>query len=351
MRHSQGITVQRAILHLVDPKTEGGYVLSERELPLKSQAEFAAYLADHVEESLHDPAARAASFDRTKLDAALLPICTGLLVGRAPFVKGSCDIASHLHTLISNDKRISSGTLAVCSYTAKSLPDAGRFLAILKLDPSQGFQHAVASDRKGHRYVTVKRIDNAVPSAGKRLQKCAFIRHVADHDATYDMVILDSQKRGSLEPAQFFTTDFLAARLYADPETLTRTFYLQAVAALNEIRHDLGPVKAERVKKAIDNAVHAEHVNIEEWVEGLRINQAAKAHMKTRIVPAIPDAVFSTDEAIAEKLTRKRVLKGAYGLKISVNAPQFDQVIVKQTKREGYTELVIHATDLQEVLR
>lgn len=74
-------------------------------------------------------------------------------------------------------------------------------------------------------------------------------------------------------------------------------------------------------------------------------------HLKAKIVQAVPDAVFSTDEAIAEKLTRKRVLKGAYGLKITVNTPQFDQVIVSQTKKDGYTELVIHATDLHEVLK
>lgn len=351
MRHSDGIQIQRAIVHLINPKATGGFVLSERELPLPSHGDFKEYLEGHIEKSLHDPAARAARFVRPGNGAVVFPICTGFLLGKCKFVAGSRDIATYMHSLVLKDKRISAGTLAVCTYKVDNKPDVDSFLAILKLDPSRVFQPAFVKDDKGRTYVTVQKIDDAVPSAGERLQKCAFIRHVDDGAADYDMMILDLQKRGSDEPAQFFTTDFLAAQLMADAQTLTKDFYLRATTALSEIRDEIGPAKADKVRKAIDAAVHSAQVNVEEWIDGLRISKKAKGHLRSEITATIPDPVFDTDETIADKLTRKRVLKGKYDLKISVSAAYYDKVVVKETQKDGYTELVIHATDLHEVLR
>ncbi len=345
MRQSEGVKVRQAIMHLVDAKKAGGYVLSERELPFGAQDEFIAYLEDHIHGSLHDPAARAARFDRSRVNSVVRPLSTELLLGRCDFVEASRKIASHLYSLLSNDKRISSGLLAVCSYEAEASSKPGQFLALLKLDPAKAFQPAVASDDEGKKYVGAKKIDNTVP---EKLQKCAFIRHVADGNGDYEMMLLDLQKRGTPEPAHFFTTDFLAAELYADPQTLTKTFYVQAMVALEDLRQELGPDKTEKLKKAIDAAVHSEEITIEDWIKGLRVSQAAKTHMRTKVASAIPDPVFSTDEAIADKLTRKRVLKGDFGFRLTVNRTHFDQVVVKQTPKDGYTELVIHAANLHE---
>jgi len=352
MRQTQGVTLEAAIAHLVNPRKPNGYVLSERALPLGSQQHLTNYLAEHIQNSLTDPAATAARFDRAN-GGKLHKACSTLLDKKASFVKQSVIVAEELHAIISADQRVSPGALVVCTYKAANI-SATRFIAILKLDPSEVFQPQTKTDSKGRKYVAFKEISNVIPTTGERLQKCAFIRKLASGSTDYDMMLLDLQKSGSKEPARFFQRDFLGAIPFGDAQTLTKDFYLAAIKGLNEIRSDIDQKEYEQVRKAIDVAVNSTSVDVDDWLKKLKLKKKPKASLADVINPATPNRSFHTDPKWAQKVTQRRVLKGDHGLRLSIESQFFDQVIkkVKKTGPNGdYWELVINTSDLEEVAR
>lgn len=352
MRHTQGVTLEAAIAHLVNPRKPNGYVLSERALPLGSQQQLSKYLAEHIQNSLADPAASAARFDQGN-NGKLLKACSTLLEKKSSFVKQSVTIAEELHAIISADQRISPGALVVSTYKATNMA-ASRFLAILKLDPSEVFQPLTKTDSIGRKYVAFKEISNVIPTTGERLQKCAFIKTVASGSDDYDMMLLDLQKSGSKEPARFFQRDFLGAVPFGDAQTLTKDFYLAAIKGLNDIKADIDQGDYEQVRKAIDVAVTSTVVDVDDWLNKLKLKKKYKDRVAEAINPATPNRSFHTDPKWAKKLTQRRVLKGDHGLRLSVESQFFDR-IVKKRRQSGpngdYWELVIRTTDLEEVAR
>lgn len=352
MRQTEGVTLESAIAHLVNPRTANGYVLSERALPLGSQQHLSTYFAEHIQNSLADPSATAARFDQAN-GGALLKACSNLLDKKSGFVKQSVTIAQELHSIISADQRISPGALVVCTYKAANKSDP-RFLAILKLDPSEVFQPMTKTDSAGRKYVTFKEIHNVIPTTGERLQKCAFIRKLPSGSTDYDMMLLDLQKRGSKEPARFFQRDFLGAIPFGDAQTLTKEFYLAAIKGLNDIRSLVDAKEFEQVRKAIDVAVNSTSVDVDDWLKKLKLKKKPKDRLAAVVDPATPNRSFHTDPKWAQRLTRRRVLKGDHGLRLSVEAQFFDQVVTKEKKSDAngdYWELVIRTTDLEEVAK
>src|SRR5437016_6049626 len=97
MRYATDIAVERAIVHIVDPRQSP--VLSERTLPLDANARLAAYFSDHITISLRDSIARAARF--VDLDAGVAAgLCAGVFADQSCFVEVSRKLAIHLHDVV-----------------------------------------------------------------------------------------------------------------------------------------------------------------------------------------------------------------------------------------------------------
>ena len=96
MRYATDIQLDQLIVHILNPWQPNGFVLSERTLPLDSNQRLVDYFAAHIQNSLQDPAAKAARF--VALDGeAVSGICKVLLNGGLDMVEGSRLLAERLY--------------------------------------------------------------------------------------------------------------------------------------------------------------------------------------------------------------------------------------------------------------
>ncbi len=344
MKNVSTVSITHAIIHLVDPSKEEP-VLSDRPLLLAPDSEIRAYFEDHIRNSLHDTAARTASF---KDDSQLKGLSDTILGYPSKFVETSKKIAQHLFD--SSDKRISNGAVAICLYTSPEFAEVKRFIAILKLDHSDGFSPVPKKEKDGI-FVDFKKIKDVVPSKREKLLKCAFIRPRSDADlATYDMVVLDRQTSSTNEPALFFVEKFLGAEYFATSTDLTRKFYVNSVNTVNLLRDTIGEEKSEYVRKAIDVAMRGESIDTELWVSNLSIAKVAKETLKKALDDQLHDSSFEVDEAVAAKLVKKRVFK-APGLRMTIDADAYDSIVFSTTKENGYIQLVLRVPELVEIAK
>jgi hypothetical protein len=356
MRYATDIQLDQLIVHMLDPWHPDGFVLSERTLPLDREQHLADYFVAHIQNSLQDPAARAARF--AALDDEAAPgVCKALLDGSLNLVEGSRRLAQRLYEIIAGDRRISAGDLAVCTYRAGNRPHVPRYLALLKIDPSEVFRHKTERDPQGNLYVSFEIETDVMPTTREKLQKCAFVQPL-DPRPEYDMMLLDRQTRQPvpLPVARFFAKDFLGAQLALDARQRTDTLYRNLVSAHNQLRPRLRPQEDESLRQAIDGVVTSAFINVDTWLEALPLPEDQKERIDQVISQELPDREFEIDTTYARHLVRKRRFRGDHGLRVEVSAERYNQVIfsVERVEEPGgppYYRIVIHTENWEEVPR
>lgn len=344
MKQLESVKIQSAIVHLVD-SVKSELTLSSRSLAVGKGSDLAEYFQDHIKNSLSNPSARTATFASESL---FEPIAKKAISSPSKFIETSKEIATHLYE--SSDKRISSGAVAICLYSSPQEPKVTRFLAVLKLDPADGFHPVEKTDAKGDVWVEFKKVKDVVPSKNEKLLKCAFIRPRPKNVAMdYDMVVLDRQSAGKTsEPAKFFMQKFLGAEHFGDASDMTKKFYSTGVKTVEMLRPALGNQKAENIRKSIDAALTGKKVDIAQWVGNLSIAQASKDTITEALSNVIPDGSFDVDENVAKAMVKKRSFR-AHGFQMSIDADEYDDIVKNRTKKNGYDEIILHVPDLKEV--
>lgn len=356
MRYATDIQLDQLIVHILDPWRPSGVVLSERALPLDGNPRLVDYFVTHIQNSLQDPAAKAARFVALDNEVAS-GVCKALLDDSLDLVGGSRRLAQRLYRIIAGDRRISAGDLAVCFYRAGNQPHVPRYLALLKIDPSEVFRHKTERDPQGNLYVSFEIETDVMPTAREKLQKCAFVQPLAPRPE-YDMMLLDRQVRPSVPRpvARFFAEDFLGAQLALDARQRTDRLYRGLVSAHNRLRPDLRPQDDESLRQAIDSAVTSSFINIDTWLEALPLPEESKQQIEQVVSQELPDREFEIDTTYAQQLTRKRRFRGDHGLRVEVSAERYNQVIrsverVEEPEAPPYYRIVIHTEKWEEVLR
>ena len=356
MRYATDIQLEQLIVHILDPWRTDGLLLSERTLPLDSDRHLVDYFTAHIQNSLQDPAARAARFAAVD-DVEASGACKAMLEGGLELVQGSRWLAERLYTILANDRRVAPGDLAVGFYRAGNRPHVPRYLALLKIDPSAVFRHTAERDAQGRLYVGFRIETDVLPTARERLQKCAFVQPL-DPRPDYDLMLLDRQLRppGPLPVARFFIEQFLGAQLALDPRQRTDRLYRGLVSAHNRLRAELRPQEDEALRQAIEGAVTSATINLDAWLAALPLPEACKAQIEQVVAQELPDREFEIDTTYAQGLTRKRRFRGDYGLRVDVSAERYDQVIrsvewVETPDAPPHYRIVIHTEKWEEVPR
>jgi hypothetical protein len=340
------IQIESVILHLLNPQKDAP-VCSQRPLQITDPRIF-EYFTKHIASSQSAPKIREARFQ--SLDGPSAAACRGILEGKTDLVAGSQALARSLFGILKADqKRISRGDLAVCLYQNE---DAERRLALLKIDPVEGFRHAVKKER-GETYVEVEIDPDLMPSTSQELQKCAFVRLRDAKSPEPDMMLLDLQGREE-KVAQFFTRTFLGAELMEDPRVTTRQAAKAAIDIENEllslgewgepVRHEVRAVfagPAARLTKP--------------WVGKLPVSKEAQEKVEARLAKEqVLDKTLPIDGNLLAKLNEKAKYQGSYGLKIEVLEKNHDDVIhsIELKRRKAgadYFEIVIRTPTLTRV--
>ncbi|AFY97198.1 nucleoid-associated protein [Chamaesiphon minutus] len=353
MRDSAGIKLEQAILHIVDSREANGLTLSELCIDLGASENLSMmsdYFARHIQNSLKDPTTKAAKFKtNTFQDGDIAQLCYDLIHGGLDFIVGSQKIARSLKELIEKDKRIALGNLAMCSYRADNYENR-KFIALIKLDPSDAFRPIVKNDKSGKKYIGFELERGMMPTTKEKLQKCVFVQSLEPRHGDYDMMLLDRQTEQ--EPAQFFTQDFLKADLALDDRERTKRYYTAMNAAINELRTipEITSEQNDAVHSIFNSAIKQTKVDIESTIDSLPLNDLYK-QIVTDKFKNLPDREFSPDSQYVKTLRKKVRFKGDRGLFISVNREDLSQIIKNVKKPDSnsdFYEIVLRTKTWKE---
>ena len=345
------LRIRRVIAHLIDPRRRNGYRLSERELPVTYDNDSIEFLERELHRIHVDSTASGATFingRRNTVSAA----ARRLQKRPEDLVQQSIQIAEHLHGIVDADKRISGAVLVVCLYSVRVGEIADRYLGVLKLDPSRVFRPAVRTDDKGASFVTLESLGNVLPATGDRLQKGASI--ALDARGNDELRIVDNQRSQTEEPAKFFTTEFLGARVLGTTEELLRQFVEAVVESANEIRERVSHLQAEKAIRAMENAMRSKRkLHWSEWIETARLSAASKSILNERLGNALSDDEVVIDNETTEELLHLRTFAGR-GYRCSVERDFIGATIaegptlIEDPERGPLTELVLMAKNARE---
>lgn len=323
MRDCGSVFIDQIIIHILDTRDGGmGFVASQRELSLEGNDALREYFTSHIETSIGHGAATAARF-RSIIDSETSGLCAALHSGSGSFVQVSQQISERLYQIMENDGRTKEGDLAICFYRAENFEDR-RYLALLKIDPSEVFQHAVRTDEAGMRFVTYILEPSAFTH--EKLQKSAFIRSLEPRHSEYDMILLDRQvsDKRRRDVAQYFARDFLGAKNAYDAYDRSGQLY----DALLDIRGLLElPEEQAALDTHIESILQSRQFDAEAWLSSLPFEEETTERIRQPFYEALPDRTFEIDRTFVEKLRKKRIFRGEYDLKVRVDADHVDDVI------------------------
>lgn len=356
MRNATDIQLTEAILHIVNPSRPEGLVLSERSLPLEGNDRIVEYFVAHIAHSLADSAAIAARFVDLQPDT-VSGVCQDLVHGVTDLTTGSRRLAERLFEVVSGDERISRGDLAVCLYQAIVDGEPGRFLALLKIDPSDVYRHKTVHDAQGRLFVTFEEEKDVLPTTREKLQKCAFVRPLEPRPVDYDMILLDRQQRAVTvrTVARFFTETFLAAQEAQDASRRTRNLCLGLYSARSRIGCELNEGQLTDFDDAVSSALSGARINLDEWYPTLPLPEPVVRQIDQVVSERLPDRAFELDPNEARRRQAKRRFRGDYGLVFEVPAEHYRDVVVDEgTVEQGgkvVHRIVIHTERWREEAR
>jgi hypothetical protein len=355
MRDALDVHVERAIVHVVNHR-EKKPVCSQADLPLQSEPEFQKYLDDQVKNVLSDSETRAAKFV-PEGDSTSASLCYDILGGKRQLVDASQQLAQRLFDAMGTDARIAPGSLIVCLYTATN-HRAKRFLALIKIDPSEALVQKIARDPRGRRIVSFSISADVMPTARERLQKAALIQPKR-RENDYDLLLLDRQVAKAA--ANFFAKGFLNAAPALDASARTERFYIGAQIAYNRLTQPpslLTPEQADVLRQQIDAALRTETIDVTDWIDNLILPVEAKSVIKEEITRQLPaDRQFDVDAEYAQKkLIHKYRFRGDLGVLLEVEAEHYEKVItnridIQRPDNTVVTQLTLEVPNLRWVKR
>ncbi len=356
MRGLTDIQVRSLIVHVLDAKSTTRLVKSWRPVPIAPNDRVSQYFAKHITSSMSDVRAMAAVF-RSLTDGDISRICGGLLDGNVDLVSGSHLIADRLYEIMARDKRIASGDLAVCTFTAGNPPSPVDYLALLKLDPSLAVWHRTEYDAEGRPYVTFEVADNVLPTVTERLQKCAFVRQLAPR-GEFDLLVLDDQigERPGENVARFFLHEFLDAMPLLDPEIATDRLISALRVGQREVRRLLSDEQRSDLELITRAALRRVSVNLDDLVETLPIPAEAKTKFDEVLRRDVADRVITIDASVVNAQLPKRKFRGTGGLRIDIPADLYPTMFEGATTHvdehgNEYIKVVLHTQLWEEITK
>ncbi|MGF1467125.1 MAG: nucleoid-associated protein [Sandaracinaceae bacterium] len=317
LRSYADLRVEAAVVHLVNPRV-GRLALSQAELALDDGV--GDFLRTHVRRGLDDARASAARF---LAGSAAGELCRKMLASRASFVAHSVRLARRLYGSSEDDQRISDGTLAVVRLAS----DRGRLVALLKLDPLDGYRAVETEDAKGRARIQLVLEPDILPSVRERLQKCAFVRAPEGDD--YPMLVVDQQRPGETV-SDFFLHRFLEAELVLDAPARTRALYRVLTNAKNEVTAELPSDAAAQLDQYLDGQVVSDRVNVDQLVAGLPVEPRIRDRFRERLDDELPDRDFELDPPTARKFVKQKRFEGDNNLRLTVPSEFYEEMVTEQ---------------------
>ena len=325
------VRVERVIVHLINHLKQQ-LTHSEEELPINSNLELREYFGDQVQNAINDQQITSARFSPNGNQATIQEIYK--ILNHSPsFVSSSKVLADLLMKAMGTDGRIKpeSATVAVCTYSDGN-SNSAQSLALIKLDPSNGFAEKVITV-DGKQIVTFEPVKDMMPTKEVKLRKAALIPPKGAI-SNIDLHVLDRQVAGVA--ANFFGVTFLNTLPVLDPVNSVKEF----VRASEKTRRTLmdlpvdkperiGPEESDLLMRHVEDFLRKGRVNKRQFVKQAPLNtegQKLLAKQLDKVFPHDPGIKF--DRAYAKKVFLSKVrYRGGHGVLFEVDADRFGDVV------------------------
>lgn len=354
--HRGEVSIERLILHHLDHRAgQCDLVDAVATLDETSQRFFAGHVASAAE--------RADWHARFRADDDAVPAQMSALLGDADqFVHASRALAERLYRyMCERSGNIAPGDFVAIAYHIGDEPE--RHVALLKMDPDQQ-RLARRFTRHGAGWrVAISLADNLLPEA-RSLQKCALISRdtsAAEAGASFRVRLLDTQAGPRSDGvAAFFYRDFLAASLIASARRQTRLFLTETNTWLAQEGGAFQPRELLAFYAARRQALTGEIVRLRAFAAAALPQRPDLAEGLTRLLigsvlgdPTLQGEhpFFPVDRAAARSYLEKVTLELDGGMRLTVSAARFDELVrlAEERTEEGKLRLTLDSLVMREV--
>lgn len=316
MTNEPEVRIHRMIIHKVDHRNYDVPQLSDLESPVTE--EVGSFLRRHIVSNREHKYARTAVFlDPEPGTVCLRDLCDSLLTDPDQFVTQSRRMAKHLFDTI--DNRVSPGDLILCTFTEGD--DKSRWLALLKMDPDDGFV-GEREEVNGQVRFVIRRVPNVLPRG--ELHKSAFVlpRGLRE-ERGYDLKVLDQQvsRYGARRMiASFFAEDFLQCKVGLNRADRTRVFVYASYEWLGKMEQ-WPEEDVERFKGRVTSSLQDAVVDATNFAAAVITKPDDQdEYLDYLREQGLEDLTFEPDPQERRRLTQYAYFEGDHGLRVRIEA-------------------------------
>ena len=310
------ILIHKMIVHKTDHISYDEPQLSDMESPIPEEVN--SFLRHHILFNREHKYTRTALFlDVPQSGLVFKDICDDLLSDSSQFIAQSKLIARHLFDQIKLNKRIFPGDLIICTFS--EIGNDSKWLALLKLDPEDGF----VGDREevdGQVRIVLRRIKDVLPTG--ELQKCAFIAPISMRESLgYDLNVLDQQSSRYAARqlvASFFISGFLQCKVGLNQADKTRNFVYLSRDWVD--KKDWPAEDKERFRSYVSEAINNNIVDTISVAQAVIASQEEQDEYVEYIKEnGLEELAFEPDPEERRKLMQYVWFEGDYDLRIKID--------------------------------
>ncbi|MBY6798127.1 nucleoid-associated protein [Clostridium botulinum] len=216
MEYIKQVNINEAVVHILNNNSEEP-VLNEYKLRLDDECY--KYILKHIEKCLKDEELKYAKFNEDK--NIVKKVSQEYLNGQNDLLDVSKELARQLFMLMKCNDNISSCDLMIVSIST----EYGPMLAILKMDYIKNYIHVVnmVDDKVG---IDIVPECTGLPSGGKKIQKCAFIKPIRENQE-FNLMVIDKQSKSKSSEeygANYFINKYLGCSVVENERDSTKNF-------------------------------------------------------------------------------------------------------------------------------
>lgn len=353
------IVLHELIIHKVDHKNYEAPVLAD--LPSTVSDEVSSFIRKHIDRNRgHKYTSTARYRDGVDNTDSVKGLGDDILNNDSQFVKNTRRIAELLFAA-QKKGNTSPGELVFCMFS-DTLQENERWLAIMKMDPEDGF---VGREEKiGDQIrIVLERVKDVLPTG--ELQKCAFVMPISSRiKADCDLLVLDQQRQnsgGTRQVASYFLREFLGAERDLNSRDLTYGF-LRHVNQWSEDKYyeeNWNYEQVEQFKQSAIDAIRGQRLfDIPAFANQVLDNEEEENQFLQTLTlelsksGRVTNLVFQPNQEVEQRLTKVRRFKGDHGLevkfKVSPNVPD-DFIKVEEDPSTNTQVITIRTAKWEQV--
>ncbi|MEG2811678.1 MAG: nucleoid-associated protein [Clostridium sp.] len=323
MRNIKDITIEKAIIHIIDSTMEEP-ILNSRELYLNEDT--LEFIGKHIAKASSDEEAKYAVFNG---ENNIKEMCRRIIYESDAFIDVSKEIANIVFNQTKANGLIPSGDLIVVKFNC----EYGRMLAIMKMIYNKTYIHSI-DYVEDEMIIDIKPQFIGLPDTMQKLQKCALINFEDEYEAL--IVNRPTRQEKDAKTLNTFSDEIMKCSLVDDKRDHTKTFAVNTEKWVREnLKEDAG--KAEEFRREITSVLkNNDVIDIKEVATTIIPDEElAQNFVETIKDSGINKEKIEVDREWVEKKLKRKKLKIDKDMEIYINSEAYNDINRFQIKKNG----------------